>query len=246
MKKILFLLLCTVASYGQAVFDEGVQITGGQPTVTTTPTLTTTESNGLQGKITPENLPVSTAASNALDLKTTVSAGAVSGFALTNNGNGTVNIASGIAYLRATNDPYANIIKYPIASVTNLALADNANNYVLVDYNGGSPTLTVTTNGSTVNTQTNSIAYVIARVGNDLEYLNLVGQNVDPNAKIRIRFLNQEGIRRASGASLGFSNRNLTLTSGVLFSGLIRVNSAAFNTASPDTFTLAYNNVKEP
>ena len=188
------------------------------------------------------NKPISTATENALELKTTVSAGAVSGFALTNNGNGTVNISSGIVYLRATNDPYADIIKYPISAVTNLALTDDANNYVLVDYNGGSPTITVTTNASTINTQTNSIAYVIARVGNDLEYLNLVGQNVDPNAKIRVRFLNQEGIRRASGAVLGFSNRNLTLTSGVLFSGLIRVNSAAFNTASTDTFTLVYNN----
>ncbi|WP_295677290.1 hypothetical protein [uncultured Empedobacter sp.] len=209
---------------------------------TSTSKINTQESDGQINYIDAANLPVPTTVTNALELKTTVSAGAVSGFELTNNGNGTVNIDSGIAYLRSTNDPYANIIKYPISAVTNLALTDNANNYVLVDYNGGSPTITVTTNGSTINTQTNSIAYVIARVGNDLEYLNLVGQNVDPNAKIRIRFLNQEGIRRASGAILGFSNRNLTLTSGVLFSGLIRVNSAAFNTVSPDTFTLAYNN----
>lgn len=186
--------------------------------------------------------PSENAVFDALDLKTTVSVGAVSGFALTNNGDGTVNLASGIAYLRATNDPYATIIKYPISAVTNLALTDNANNYVLVDYNGGSPSITVTTNASTINTQTNSLAYVIARVGNDLEYISLVGQNVDPNAKLRIRFLNQEGIRRASGAVLGFSNRNLTLTSSVLFSGLIRINAAAFNTASPDTFTLLYNN----
>lgn len=245
MKKILFLLLSTIAMYGQIPADatplENIQITNNVQDNSATK-VTVQNNQGVQNWQNMTDLPVSTAATNALDLKTTVSAGAVSGFALTNNGNGTVNIASGIAYLRATNDPYANIIKYPIASVTNLALADNANNYVLVDYNGGSPTLTVTTNGSTVNTQTNSIAYVIARVGNDLEYLNLVGQNVDPNAKIRIRFLNQEGIRRASGAIIGFSNRNLTLTSGVLFSGLIRVNSAAFNTASPDTFTLAYNN----
>jgi len=183
-----------------------------------------------------------TTSDSKLELETTVSAGAVSGFALTNNGNGTVNIASGIAYLRATNDPYATIIKYPISAVTNLALTDNANNYVLVDYNGGSPTLTVTTNASTINIQTNSLAFVIVRVGNDLEYLSLVGQNVDPNAKLRDRFLNQEGIKRLNGAVLGFSNRNLNLTSGVLASGLIRINTLTFNTASPDTFTLVYNN----
>lgn len=170
------------------------------------------------------------------------SAGAIEGFAVTNNGNGTVNIATGTAYLRATNDPYAQLVKYTIPAVTNLALTDNANNFILVDYNGGSPALTVTTNTATINTETNSLAIVISRVGTTLDYLSLVGQNVDANAKLRVRFLNQEGIRRANGAGLGFSARNLTLTAGVLFSGLIRINSPAFNTASPDTFTQVYNN----
>lgn len=242
MKKLLILiaLAFTTLGYPQAEFEK-IAITENTASSSTN-RINTQEANGEVNYIDAVNLPVSTATTNALELETTVSAGAVSGFALTNNGDGTVNIGDGIAYLRSTNDPYATIIKYPISAVTNLALTDNANNYVLVDYNGGSPTITVTTNGSTINTQTNSLAYVIARVGNDLEYLNLVGQNVDPNAKLRIRFLNQEGIRRASGAVLGFSSRNLTLTSSVLFSGLIRINAAAFNTASPDTFTLAYNN----
>lgn len=245
-KKLLLLLLYLtgISMVGQnpTRFPYGVQIKGGQTATSTTSKIISQETDGTLNTIDAVNFPVSTATTNALELETDVSAGAVSGFTLTNNGNGTVNISSGIAYLRATNDPYAPIIKYPIAAVTNLALTDNANNYVLVDYNGGSPTLTVTTNGSTINTQTNSLAFLIARVGNNLDYLSLVGQNVDPNAKLRVRFLNQEGIRRASGAVLGFSNRNLTLTSSVLFSGLIRINAVAFNTASPDTFTLAYNN----
>jgi len=243
MKKLIILiaLAFTTLGYSQAEFEK-IAITENTSTAETSRIVSQQPVGGELNYINATALPVSTATTNALELETTVSAGAVSEFALTNNGNGTVNIGDGIAYLRATNDPYATIIKYPISAVTNLALTDNANNYVLVDYNGGSPTITVTTNGSTINTQTNSLAYVIARVGNDLEYLNLVGQNVDPNAKIRIRFLNQEGIRRASGAVLGFSNRNLTLTSSVLFSGLIRINAAAFNTASPDTFTLVYNN----
>lgn len=170
------------------------------------------------------------------------SAGAIKGFAVTNNGNGTVNIDDGTAFLRATNDQYAPLVKYNIPGVTNLTLTDNANNYVLVDYNGGSPTLTVTTNSSTINTETNSLAIVISRVGNTLDWLSLVGQNNDANAKLRIRFLNQEGIRRANGAVIGFVNRNLTLTAGTLFSGLIRINSPAFNTVTPDTFTYVYNN----
>lgn len=177
-----------------------------------------------------------------LILRADNSAGAIEGFALTNNGNGTVNIATGTAFLRSTNDPYATLVKYTIPAVTNLALTDNATNFLLVDYNGGTPAITVTTNSSTINTETNSIAYAVSRVGTTLDYVNLVGQNVDANAKLRIRFLNQEGIRRANGVALGFVNRNLTLTAGTLFSGLIRINSPAFNTNTPDTFTQVYNN----
>ena len=36
MKKILLLLLYTIASYGQAVFDEGIQITGNANSATAT------------------------------------------------------------------------------------------------------------------------------------------------------------------------------------------------------------------
>lgn len=57
MKKIIFLLLISIASYGQAEFPEGVQITGGQPTVTSVNFLTATNPDGLQVKIAPENLP---------------------------------------------------------------------------------------------------------------------------------------------------------------------------------------------
>jgi len=170
------------------------------------------------------------------------SAGAIQGFTITNNGNGTVNIDEGAAYLRAINDQYAPLLKYTISAVTNLSLTDNANNFVLVDYNGGIPTLTVTTNSAIINTETNSLMAVISRVGTTLDILSLVSQNNDANAKLRIRFLNQEGIRRANGAIIGFTNRNLTLTAGTLFSGLIKINSPIFNTATTDTFTYVYNN----
>lgn len=229
---ILYLPLMAQVSTGQEQeFDYGIKNNSSQ-TITSPDFLVTQGADGTQGKI----------PGTFLDIKTDNSAGAIQGFTLTNNGNGTVNISSGTAYLKTTNDPYASLIKYTIPGVTNLALTDNANNFILVDYNGGIPALTVTTNSATINTETNSIALVVSRVGNTLDWLSLVGQNVDANAKLRVRFLNQEGIRRANGAMLGFSNRNLTVTAGILFSGLIRINSPAFNTGTVDTFTQVYNN----
>ena len=60
MKKLIFIFLALLSfsSYGQATFDEGVQIAGGQPTVTTTPFITSTASDGLQTKILGQNVPV--------------------------------------------------------------------------------------------------------------------------------------------------------------------------------------------
>jgi len=244
MKKILLylLLLCSISTFAQAEFPEGIQLSGNASTANSTKLLNQNPSTGTLDHINATSLPVSTATANALDLRAENSSGAIQGFAITNNGNGTVNIATGTAYLRTTNDPYSPLIKYVIPAVTNLALTDNANNFVLVDYNSGSPALTVTISSGTVNTTTNSIAYVISRVGTTLDYISLVGQNVDSNAKLRRRFLNSEGLRRANGAVLTASNRNLILTAGLYYSGLIEVPTPAFNTSTGSTFTYAYEN----
>jgi len=242
MKKILFLLLFSVASYGQAILDEGAQLGGNTSTSSTTKIISQEPATGLLNYINATGFPVSTATANALDLRTENSAGAIQGFAITNNGDGTVNIATGTAYLRTTNDPYSPLIKYVIPAVTNLTLTDNANNFVLVDYNGGTPALTATVAPGTINTTTNSIAYVISRVGTTLDYISLVGQNVDANGKLRRRFLNSEGLRRASGAVLTGSNRYLLLTAGLYYSGLIEVTTPNFDTSSVSRFTQVYSN----
>lgn len=248
MKKILFLLLCTVSMYGQIVptgqeqdFDYGIKNTASQLD-DNAGFITVQDATGVQGKSTSSVWAKKVYVDNAVEVKAENSAGAIQGFAITNNGDGTVNIATGTAYLRATNDPYAPLMKYTIPAVTNLALTDNANNFVLVDYNGGVPALTVTIAPGTINTTTNSIAYLISRVGTTLDYINLVGQNVDANGKLRRRFLNSESLRRASGVVLTASSRNLLLTAGLFYSGLIEATTPAFNTSTGSTFTQTYLN----
>jgi hypothetical protein len=71
MRKILFLLLITISGYSQTLQNPtyGTVTIKNSATVTTTPALTTTEATGLQKKIDPVNLPISTATGIALDLK---------------------------------------------------------------------------------------------------------------------------------------------------------------------------------
>jgi lysophospholipase L1-like esterase len=134
------------------------------------------------------------------------------------------------------------LVKYTISAQTNISLTDNANNFLLVNYNGGTPNILVTTNPNDINTTTNSIIYVVSRVANTLDYIALIGQNVDANAKLRRRFLNSEGLTRSQGAILTTSNRNLLVTVGLFYSGLIEVTTPAFDTSGADTFTQAYIN----
>lgn len=238
MRKYLLLLISAFAIAQTAPSRlSGLIITANQPTVTSTPSLTTTEANGLQGKISPVNLPLSNATATALETYTENSAGALSGFALTNNGNGTVNIASGFALLRATNSETGVLSKLLIPSATNLALTDNANNYVIVQYNAGSPNIAVTTDPNLITTTNNTLIYVISRYGTTLNYLYTGEQNVDSNGKLRRRFLNIEPLKRAGGAVLGFTSRVINTTAGLFYGGL-----TPYTTPTLTSFTNAYNN----
>lgn len=246
MKKILFLLLSTIAMYGQVPADatplENIQVTNNTADDTATKVVVQSANNVLNWR-NAFDLPTPTASTNALELKTTVSAGAFSGFAVTDNGNGTINVASGIAYLRATNDQYAPIIKYPLAAYNNIPLVDGITNYVTVSYNGGSPSLLLNTTGTGIDTQTNSIAIVAARVGTTVHYISLVGSNSDPNAKIRTRYLFTESIKRETGLVISTpASLKIATTAGITYSGLIRLDVPMFNTNTTDTFTQAYQN----
>jgi hypothetical protein len=227
MKKILLLSLLITAPYlgfSQALLDEGIQLSGNVKTTTANKVLMQEDDGLLNYK--------------DKEVFTENSAGALSGFALTNNGNGTVNIASGYALLRATNDENGILQKYLIPAVTNLALTDNVNNFVIVQYNGGSPNIAVITDPNLITTTNNTLIYVIARYGTTVNYLYTGEQNVDSNGKLRRRFLNVEPIKRAAGAVIGFTNRTISTTAGLFYGGLTPYTTPLLGA----TFTNVYNN----
>jgi hypothetical protein len=225
---------------GQALY---VAPTGGY---TTTKPSTRVQNIGLVGRVGGGDGIIIASVMNMQDDLTSTktltenSAGATSGFNLTNNNNGTVNISSGIALLRSTNSEIGILSEYSIPAVTNLTLVDNTDNFVLVNYNGGTPAITVTTDPSTINTTTNSIIYLISRVGNNLYYVYAGGQNLDANGKLRRRFLNTEAFYHSQGAILSYVNRNLLVTNGLFYSGLLPYLTPSFNTSTSDTFTTVY------
>ncbi len=112
-----------------------------------------------------------------------------SGFALTENGDGTVDVAAGSVVLRSTNSPHGELNGYSVPGTTNLALTDLATNYILVDYNAGSPTIVVSTDlaNDVLGDRTSVLVYAVNRLGTELYVIDIRANNVDYSYKNSVK-----------------------------------------------------------
>ena len=172
------------------------------------------------------------------------SAGATEGFALTNNGDGSIGTASGVIALRVSASELANIALCAVAADTSVLLVDNSINYVYVDYNAGAPIVTSGTALTDFNCMDKCILYTVVREGTTLYWVDARTQNVDANRKHRRMLLECEGFRHVvGGCSLASSGtRNFSITAGAFYYGLAKVSHTAFDTSVTDTFVYYYRN----
>jgi len=170
------------------------------------------------------------------------SAGAISGFGITNNGDGTANIATGNALLRTSVSEIATLNEYVLPAVNNQTFTDNTTNYIYANYNSGTPIISVTTDSTIINTLTTTLIYGVVRQGTNLYYQSFISQNVDSNGKLRRRFIIMETFSRGQGAVISATNRKIALTAGSFFSGLTPITTPAFDTNVASTFTYVYFN----
>ena len=172
------------------------------------------------------------------------SAGSVLGFALTDNGNGTINLAAGEAMLRPTADEHDDLISCAVAATTNLALTDNSLNYVYVNYNTGTPVVQVGTALTDFNCLDKCLIYTIAREGTTLYWVDVGSQNIDPNRKHRRMLLECEGFRHVKGGCVlsATGTRNIAVSAGSFYYGLAKISHSAFDTSAASTFKYYYRN----
>jgi hypothetical protein len=173
------------------------------------------------------------------------SAGVVSGFGITDNLDGTIDVALGLVYLRSSNSDTDTIREYTILPTSSLALTDNSENYVYADYNGGVPAIKNTVTGSDVKDDENSKVeiYEIYREGTTLSITNHF-QYVGNAVKRINRFLYSKfGHTRTSGLLLGETGtRNITVTSGKIWVKLNESSISSIDTSGSDTFDRYYYN----
>lgn len=142
------------------------------------------------------------------------SAGTLSGFNFTDNGNGSVTISSGVATIRTSDSSYSQLITAEIAGAT-VTLQDNALNFICVHYNAGNPTLVTTVNQEIINERDYALVFGVYREAVLLHRVDFRGQSLDTNRNMRALFFNfSRFIHASNGSVLGFNGLAPTLSAG--------------------------------
>jgi len=171
------------------------------------------------------------------------SAGLYSGFELTDNGNGTVDIAAGDGVLRTSDSPTAPLVIIAVSGVDDFALTDNSVNYIYVDYNLGTPQILASTSVTDFDCWSKCILYKCSRDGNEIHYLNLMGNNVDANRSYRRKDFETGHIDLGAGGKVSETGtRSIAVTAASYWAILSRIATAAKDTSSSDTYDLYYRN----
>lgn len=162
------------------------------------------------------------------------SSGVTLGCDLTDNGDGTVNIAAGEALIRNGSNELATIFSVEVPAVTNLPITTGSTNYLYIDYNAGAPTWVATLNQTDINCTDKCLGYILFRTSSgQLDFIDDRGHSIDVSRKTRALFRSfGRFIHVEEGSSL-YSPTGLTLglTAGAFFYTVTRVDHPAYDTS---------------
>ena len=161
-------------------------------------------------------------------------AGVVQLPSFTDNQNGTCTIGVGLFSLYNNPDFLGIPRTYPIQQ-TILNLTDNSANYILADYNSGSPIYTVVTSIPAVNTTDSDRipVYSVYRSGSDIHYFNWDHLGIGLAEKINQRLRRTDRFRIDNGLALSESStRVVNISSGQLWAGANIITLDAISSSS--------------
>lgn len=161
----------------------------------------------------------------------------LSGGAITDNGDGTVAIASLTAWSAASDSETAVGKFFDWAGGNTSALTDMTTNYIYLDYNGGTPRLVLATDILTHGFKLDHIHIATAfRDGTLTHFHKPTNFELDLGATVDMHHSEEDLVHRVDGMiTTGTGTRNLSLTAGVLYEGLNRHTSLPFDTSRSGT-----------
>lgn len=171
------------------------------------------------------------------------SAGWWSGGAVTDNGNGTIDVASGTGLIRVANDEQAAVKMFDWSDSLGIILTDGVATYVGVDYNAGIPIVITSLSGTDFrNNENNKFElYEIVREGTILHITDHKQRSKNTISLMQQLFYDIAKIRRTDGLIIDETGtRNITVTSGVIWVKLNKIITQAINTSTSGTFDRYY------
>lgn len=154
---------------------------------------------------------------------------------ITDNGNGSITVGQGEYHL-SSNENGKGTHNYIIAGGT-FTLTDNVSNYLVADYNGGTPIIKVITDVTLINETTIVPVYTAFRNGNYLHFQNWDALGVALANKVHQSIVKTQRYRRESGLALSeYGTHNLALTTGRVWTGAVPISLDAIATATDNLF----------
>jgi len=175
----------------------------------------------------------------------TQSAGRVSGGAITDNGDGTIDVAAGTGFIKSTDSPTGDTYYFDWPAKENLALANHTVNWIYVNYNGGDPEIFATDTPEDIDRHTKFSFSRVWREDNTLNISALGQEATDVVERAHSYLVDIFGYMRASGivTSESGADRTLDVSAGFIYEGLSRTTIAHIDTdpgGLADTFTAVY------
>lgn len=161
----------------------------------------------------------------------------ISGLEMTDADDGSVDIAAGAAWGKIVTGinaagAFFNFAGGNSADVSG-ALSDGVNNFIYLDYNGGSPQIVHDTTGALLAQYDHIVLGQVFRHGTHVHILEGGETGLDIGHKTKIRFFQQFGATRTSGlVASETGTRQLAITAGAFWYGLTRLTTPLADTSS--------------
>jgi len=154
---------------------------------------------------------------------------------ITDNGNGSVTIGSGDYHLAS--DAAGHDSKTYTLTGGLFTIIDGSQNYIVADYNSGTPLVKLTTDVSIINETTVVPIYSIFRNGNYLHTQNWDALGLALANKVHQSIVKTQRYRRESGLSFSeYGTRNISVEQGRIWTGAVPITLDAVNTATDNLF----------
>ena len=176
-------------------------------------------------------------------INTTQSSGRIEGGTILATGTTTISVSAGNGIMKklSNSTSTALFVSWPSA---NLTIATGTTYYIYVDYDGGAPFVSSTSDRTTINKNSQFVLGAAYSDGYELAHDVTTGMNATnwtTDEHSRIVELNR--VQRASGATVGeVGQRYLSTTAGVMYVAGVRQTFGAKNTSSTDTFVRIFRN----